>query len=506
MRKLYTVIIMVLLMAVLSACQVNSVNENVKWEKSDKKKNVVSSSTTPLSEYPGIDIESILMEGDEFVYSVHMPKIEGAAWNQEMDLWIGKEIDDFAREAKGMSQPDQKRPPELHIDFEIYSASEKSISVKFESFVFREGEPLQVETSTYSFDRENEEFLTLSHLFKDDSSYLERLSELSFQKLMKNPKIKEQLTEEHVRQSLEPTVENFKHFFIKDEKLIVLFEAGRIGPHSIGDLEIELTKDELKDILKQETVLGIVEEVEEAKEPKEPVEKEEKDSKDDAAVVDPNKKYVALSFDDGPHKSVTPRILDILAKYDAHATFFVLGTQAEAYPEILKRAVSEGHEIGNHSWSHPYLSKLSQGQIKEQLRKTDELVAGATGVAPGLVRPPYGEVNEAIKASINKPIIKWSVDTRDWESRNPNAIMAKVQSQVKDGAIILMHDTYSTTAESLDRVLKWLYEEGYEVVTVSELLGFSTNPEIAIAGKVYSAQEPKNSSMNVALDEKSSKK
>lgn len=510
MRRMFKVIVLVLLMGALTACHSNPESENKDKERTGETKNTVLTSTTASSKYPDMDIKSMYMDGDQYVYTVHMPKIKCEPWDQEMERWIGEEIDHFVREAKVSSQSDQKRPPELNIDFQIYSFSKKSISVKFEKTTFHEGVPLQVATSTYSFDKENEEFLTLSHLFKEDSKYLELLSELSFEKLVENPKITGQMTEDRLRQVLQPTDEKFKHFFVKADALIILFEAGDLGPHSMGDVEVELSKNELKDVLKQRTILGIIEEPEkseeEAEQPEKPIEKEEKDPKKDTNVLDPNKKYVALSFDDGPHQSVTPRILDTLAKYDAHATFFVLGTQAEANPEILKRAVSEGHEIGNHSWSHPYLSKLSQGQIKEQLRKTDQQVVDATGVTPGLVRPPYGEINEAIKASINKPIIKWSVDTRDWESRNASAIMARVQSQVKDGSIILMHDTYSTTAESLDRVLKWLYNQGYEVVTVSELLGFSTNPEMAQAGKVYSAQDRKNSSMNVALDEKSSKK
>lgn len=272
-----------------------------------------------------------------------------------------------------------------------------------------------------------------------------------------------------------------KHRLIVITLLIVIFAGCQ--PNSIGDPEQELLKNESnesKDILKKGATKSPVPDVE-----KKPDEGKRGIPKRDAAVLDPNKKHVALTFDDGPHKEVTPKVLDILAKYNARATFFVLGNRAEFYSEILKRVISEGHEIGNHSWSHPHLARLSQNEIKNQLSKTNEQIVKTAGARVGLIRPPYGEINDAIESSVNGPIINWSVDTRDWDTRNPNEILSEVQSQVEDGSIILMHDIYPSTAELLTMVLDWLQKEGYQIVTVSALLGFSTASENPVAGKVY---------------------
>lgn len=202
-------------------------------------------------------------------------------------------------------------------------------------------------------------------------------------------------------------------------------------------------------------------------------------------ALDPKKKHVALSFDDGPHHLVTPRVLDILAKYNAHATFFVLGNRAGDYPELIRRMIQEGHEVGNHSWSHPRFSDLSQQEIKTQIGKTDQEIAKTVNYDVSLVRPPYGEINDRVQSAVDGPIVNWSVDTCDWKSRNPQSILEEVQRQVEDGAIILMHDIYPSTADGLDKVLNWLGEQGYQVVTVGDLLEFSTEANSSKAGEVF---------------------
>lgn len=197
-------------------------------------------------------------------------------------------------------------------------------------------------------------------------------------------------------------------------------------------------------------------------------------------------KQVALTFDDGPDETITPIILEHLDRYNAKATFFMLGYRVEAHPEIVKQVHEAGHEIGNHSWNHPQLTILKPASILEQIDKTDEAIEAITGFAPILVRPPYGDVNQKVIDTVPGILINWSIDTADWRDRDADMIMQQVEDKIDEGSIILMHDTYATTAEAVELILAKYTEEGYEFVTVSELLDFEVNEPVS--GKVYTRQ------------------
>lgn len=184
--------------------------------------------------------------------------------------------------------------------------------------------------------------------------------------------------------------------------------------------------------------------------------------------IDPNKPMVALTFDDGPSPEYTPEILKVLRENDAKGTFFILGTEGELNTDTLKQIEEDGNEIGNHSYSHLDFTKLVEPALDYQVLTTQEIVRRATGKAPILLRPPYGFVNEVVK-EIDMPIILWSVDSLDWENRNPDIIYNIILNNVKDGDIILMHDTYQSSVEALIRIIPELKRRGYQLVTVSEL-------------------------------------
>ncbi len=184
--------------------------------------------------------------------------------------------------------------------------------------------------------------------------------------------------------------------------------------------------------------------------------------------VDTSAPMVALTFDDGP-STVTNRILDCLNQYGAKATFFVVGKNAKARPEILKRAYDSGMEIGNHTMNHPNLKTLSAENITAELSSAADAVYNAIGTKPLLLRPPYGNYNQTVSNVCGVPIITWSVDTLDWKTRNTESTVHTVLSEVKDGSIILMHDLYDATAAATEQIVPALIERGYRLVTVSEL-------------------------------------
>lgn len=185
--------------------------------------------------------------------------------------------------------------------------------------------------------------------------------------------------------------------------------------------------------------------------------------------VDPKKPMVALTYDDGPHPTHTHTILDVLEKYDARATFFVVGERITAYKDCLVRQNKLGCEIANHSYSHISLSTSSDKVVKKQINKTDKLIKKYSGQTCKLVRAPGGSAGKAARL-IDKPFIHWSVDTMDWSSRSSSKVVAHIKKNVRDGSIILMHDLYSSTAEASKEIIPWLIKEGYQLVTVSEMM------------------------------------
>lgn len=187
--------------------------------------------------------------------------------------------------------------------------------------------------------------------------------------------------------------------------------------------------------------------------------------------IDPNKPMIALTFDDGPDEENTEIILDVLKANNARATFFVVGYQAEAYPDVLKAISDAGCQIGNHTKDHDNLTDLSDKEIKEAADSVDKIVKKATGKPTTALRPPYGAYNENVQSVLNKtPLIFWDVDTEDWVDKNTNKTIKAVMSQAADGKIVLMHDIHDSTAEAAKTFIPRLVAEGYQLVTVEELL------------------------------------
>jgi len=188
--------------------------------------------------------------------------------------------------------------------------------------------------------------------------------------------------------------------------------------------------------------------------------------------------FIALTFDDGPNATLTPKLLDLLAARHLKATFFVVGQNAADHPEILKRAVREGHEIANHSWSHPNLGKMSDDSVRRELQKTDDAITAAIGKRPTLMRPPYGSITARQKKWIHEEfgyrIILWDVDPLDWKRPGPSVVTARILKETKAGSIVLAHDIHPPTIEAMPATFDQLMKKGFNSVTVTELLGMAT--------------------------------
>ncbi len=208
------------------------------------------------------------------------------------------------------------------------------------------------------------------------------------------------------------------------------------------------------------------------------------------------KPYVAITFDDGPHPTLTPQVLDIFKKHGARATFFVLGRSATDNRSILARAAAEGHEIGVHSWSHINMCHSGDALIQSEFDRSIRVIEQATGYRPWLMRPPYGSTNPRLVNMMytryGMPSIIWDVDTSDWRRPGVQKVIRSAVDGAKPGSIILLHDIHPTTLAAVEEIVTGLQERGFQLVTVSQLLaqGPAGMPAVSGAGEKKKADAP----------------
>ncbi|MDA7865545.1 polysaccharide deacetylase family protein [Akkermansiaceae bacterium] len=187
-----------------------------------------------------------------------------------------------------------------------------------------------------------------------------------------------------------------------------------------------------------------------------------------------NQPYVAMTFDDGPHPQNTPRLLDILRTRNIKATFYVIGGNVDRYPHIVRRIVAEGHEIGNHTYTHRKLTSLGDSEVRKEMRRTEDAIVRAAAVRPRTMRPPYGALlqrqRSLIFSDFTYPTIMWSVDPNDWKRPGPSVVRSRILSGAHNGAIILAHDLHAPTIDAMPGTFDGLLSKGYQFITVSQLL------------------------------------
>lgn len=188
--------------------------------------------------------------------------------------------------------------------------------------------------------------------------------------------------------------------------------------------------------------------------------------------LDPSKPMIALTFDDGPYAPVGNRIMDSLEKYDGRATFFVVGNRVADYKTEIRRMHDNGHEIANHTYDHKYLNKLGADEIRSQVELCNQAVAAVTGESPKLVRLPGGSKNSTVVNNVTYPMIMWNIDTLDWKTKNAEKTVQAVIGKVKDGDIVLMHELYTASGDAAVSLIPALKQQGFQLVTVSELIRF----------------------------------
>lgn len=241
--------------------------------------------------------------------------------------------------------------------------------------------------------------------------------------------------------------ETKKYYQICSDKILVHYSKDQVVPSVLESIYIEISAEEIKDYLKfkfKPIMAG------------------------DAVHVE-NKKAIALTFDDGPNGERTNKIVELLEQNKAHATFFMVGNKMEAGKNVILNVLNKGNEIGSHSYNHKNMKRMKLKEVIESEAKTKEIYYKITGREYLYTRPPYGNINKKIKENIDTIFVNWNLDTEDWLHRDKNYIVDYVLENVKDGAIILMHDSYDSTVDAVRDLLPKLYAKGYQVLSISEL-------------------------------------
>ncbi len=210
--------------------------------------------------------------------------------------------------------------------------------------------------------------------------------------------------------------------------------------------------------------------------------------------------YIAMTFDDGPSGPNTPRLLDLAAKDHIKLTFFLIGENAARYPKLVQRELAEGHEVGNHSYTHPDLAKMSDAAVRAEIQKTQDAIIDASGYKPILMRPPYGAMTPKQRLWVSQEwgfkIILWEVDPLDWKNPGPDVVAQRIITAVHPGYIILSHDIHSGTVDAMPKVFDTLLAKGYKFVTVSELIAMDKGPAKAKTTSVPVSGAPMTAAAN----------
>lgn len=423
------------------------------------------------SKYPGLHLETLTASTEKYIYAIHSIKTDHPNLTDAIQSWIDGNKKQFINEAKENTVLDLTAT--LHIDLETTPISDSAYNLIFSKHE-KIGDANGInEKKLFTINIEEGKIYKLADFIEETDENKADLTQIILEKIAAD----EALNAEIIETELLATLADFDNleWAITDEALIFYWNEYEIAAGSAGVIRLELPFDDIKHLINEKGY--------------ELLQLEFVPNADDTDVIarperepfDPDGKYVALTFDDGPHQTVTALILDTLNDFDAKGTFFMLGNQIDYYPSLVQRVAEEGHEIGSHTETHPDLSKVDGARIKKEFEATNERMHKIIGRYPTVFRPPYGAYNEEVMTyatNYKQPVIMWSVDSLDWKTRNAAEIYTEIVNGTTNGSIILMHDIHEETAEALPIVLNKLKNEGYSFVTVSQLLEWRETPEI----------------------------
>ncbi|KOY84085.1 polysaccharide deacetylase family protein [Lysinibacillus macroides] len=428
--------------------------QKISASKETDTESVNSNLSTESSAFPGIRIVTDVSNDQRTPFAIHYPQTDNEAFNDAVLQYISDSKENYLASMK--KNKDKEAMGELNISFETFPYREHYYSFVLTKMLYLGGANHEVSIKTFFINNETGEQISIQILLQNDENNLSTLAASVRKDLQKNLQIKDALLNEELLKATEPKWSNFERFAIVDDSLQFYFDEYEIASGAAGAPVVKLSLSLINPLLASDFQIAM-----ENVQPTNPT-----------PTGDPTKKRIALTFDDGPHPKVTEQILNILDKYHAKATFFMLGSRVQYYPDIANDVLARGHEVGNHTWNHPVLTKLTHEQVMKEFNATAAEIEKAINQGATVFRPPYGATNDAINAEIPIPVVLWTIDTLDWKHRNAQQLLPHIKNNLHNNAIVLMHDIHQSTADGLDAVLAYLQEQGYEFVTVSEILPY----------------------------------
>lgn len=387
-------------------------------------------------------IKTIIEENTNTLIAINYPITNIKKINKQIKNYINDSYDNFLKQYNEITSLNKKH--ELNIDYTHYNIDNKYISIVLFKHISSSNDDLIVnELFNCVYDLKKNKEIHFNDIISDNDS--------SIKDLIVNLLFENYGNIIDINKTAQLDYNNLK-FSINNDCVTIFFDNGIISNNYNDIFKIEIPIEHFNKLsnlkkVDNETIPYINPTIN---------------------YIDISKPMVALTFDDGP-SIYTDEILDTLKKYNSNASFFVLGNKIDAHSDTIIKMYQNGNEIGNHSYNHRWLTKLSKTEQIEQINKTQELIKKYTGFTPIYLRPTYGSVNSSLRNNINLDIVLWNVDTKDWKNKDVNKIVDNALKDVKDGSIILMHDTYQRTSEAVKIIVPKLIEDGYQLVTISEL-------------------------------------
>jgi len=436
---------------VSASSEVLEAKETVKVDTEENAEKQTLSTVEVPSTFNGIRLFKENSADPAAPYSITYPNTAYEKLNKEISQYIETSKQQYFSSVKQTKNPNAKK--NLHIQVKISSYKQIYYSIVFTKQITLGGKNIGETFNTLVFNGKTGERILPRILFNKDVQNLQKLSTYVRQKMLEPKEYKENINLAKWNKASYPYWDRYNRFAIENDSFVLYYNKAEFSNRIIGSPSVSIPLSFLNPILASEF---------------------QSKTKSATTILTPIQKKpikrVALTFDDGPHKTITKQILNILDKYNAKATFFMVGERVGGNAAVVKDVAARGHEIGNHSWDHARLTKLSSKNAQSEITTTNNIIFKVTGQYPTVFRPPYGEKNKQLTDFAKVPVVLWTIDTLDWKYRDSSKLLPMIQKNIKNNDIILMHDIHQSTANGLENVLIYLKKQGYECVTVSEIL------------------------------------
>lgn len=417
-----------------------------------------------------LGIQTIVESGEHFAITMHYPVLGYKTIDSDLKNFIDNRYALFTQELAEIQRNSETL--ELHLAYEVVNRTDTYISILFKERKYLGGVQDITLNFTFNYDLNTQQPLTLDNFFEASETYLKVLSDLSYTLFITEGNIPGAIDVNWVKGGLYPVEKNFTNYLFDSDHITLLFNKYQLGPAFLGEPEISISYATLSEYLPLKESL-----VKALKPPTERITEETTDITPDYIPANEYTpkfgKSIAITFDLGPHPIYTPVILDTLKRYNARATFFLLGNRVEDNADISKRIAEEYHQIGNMTYSHRMALRLTPETYLDEINRANDEILKYTGVSPFIVRLPFGAMDDTIIQNSEYPIVLWSIDPEDLLYDDPDYIVSYILDHAFDGAIIRLHDNNSSTTQAIGPLIENLHNAGYNLVTLSDLLGIT---------------------------------